>query len=85
MELRQMMFGDGANTTKGWLIIYNRAVRGVLLEHGGGYLLHFAHDKVLQTKLGHPIFTDWQSATSWIEQRLKAANPPTQLRATAAQ
>jgi len=70
MEYSPVIFGDGSLENKGWLVMHKGAIRGILLEHGQGYILNFAYDKSIQLVRGHPMFNDWRSATSWLEGRL---------------
>jgi hypothetical protein len=78
MEYRSILFGDGQNTTRGWLIINGDVVHGILLEQGTKYILHFSPERALQNRFGHPIFDDWSTATTWIEGHLAGGRGPTE-------
>lgn len=77
VRLYEVRLGDRQHTRRGWLILSEGAVRGLLIAGEDGEILFgLAFDRRIRPVDEMMVFRDLAEAQAWFEKRLEPANAP---------
>jgi hypothetical protein len=79
VRLYEIRLGDRRHMRRGWLILSEGAVRGLLLAGEDGEILFgLAFDRRIRPIDEIMVFRDLVEAQAWLEKRLLPANAPSE-------
>ena len=77
VRLYEIRLGDRRHMRRGWLILWEGAVRGLLIDGEDGEILFgLAFDRRIRPLDEMMVFRDLAEAQAWLEKRLEPANAP---------